>query len=479
LDGSKTEMNELFVEYYRCPEEFASFASSEISSDRTGYFRFGGDITCYGRYSRAASKPAPLHRLADALAETTVRNGTVDLPFNPREVACNLQNELYVQNWRSGPFSVLSDLYYFVRPVLSVTIRKQLQKFHLRKWTRILFPQWPIDCSVDNLHEQLLLLSLKASQAERIPFIWFWPEGASACAVMTHDVETREGSDFCPALIDIDDSFGIKASFQIIPEDRYLVRSDLLQLIRSRGFEIAVHDLNHDGHLFKNREQFLARAQQINSYGREYGSEGFRAAVLYRKQVWFDALKFSYDMSVPNVAHLDPQRGGCCTVMPYFIGDLVEIPVTAVQDYTLFNILNDYTIDIWKQQTDIILQKHGCMNFIVHPDYVTQPREQTVYKQLLSHLCHLRADRNVWITTPGAVNRWWRQRAAMKLIRSGQGWKLEGSGSERARIAYATQKDGRLIVSFEDSSESIHFETDTETVDAASLKPAAAIHGGD
>ena len=26
------------------------------------------------------------------------------------------------------------------------------------------------------------------------------------------------------------------------------------------------------------------------------------------------ALKFSFDMSVPNVATYDPQRGGCCTV---------------------------------------------------------------------------------------------------------------------------------------------------------------------
>ncbi len=59
-------------------------------------------------------------------------------------------------------------------------------------------------------------------------------------------------------------------------------------------------------------------------------------------------------MSVPNVAHLDPQRGGCCTVMPYFIGDILEIPVTTIQDYTLFNILNDFSTRIWKEQTAII-----------------------------------------------------------------------------------------------------------------------------
>ena len=72
--------------------------------------------------------------------------------------------------------------------------------------------------------------------------------------------------------------------------------------------------------------------------------------MLYRKQSWFDALDFAYDMSVPNVAHLDPQRGGCCTVMPYFIGDMLELPVTMTQDYMMFHILKDYSIGLWKQQ---------------------------------------------------------------------------------------------------------------------------------
>ena len=109
---------------------------------------------------------------------------------------------------------------------------------------------------------------------------------------------------------------------------------NFLSSIRGRGFEVVVHDLNHDGHLYKTRKQFLERAAKINAYGREYRAKGFRAGVLYRKQLWYDALDFEYDMSVPNVAHLDPQRGGCCTVMPYFLGNLLELPVTTTQDYT-------------------------------------------------------------------------------------------------------------------------------------------------
>ncbi len=392
-----------------------------------------------------------MESLQDALPETVIEDGTVYLSFNPAQVIANLGSEAYIDDWRSGPMSALSNFYYWLRPAMPVNMRRHLQKLYLRSWNRLRFPEWPVDCSIDNLMHRLMLLSLRASGEDRIPFIWFWPDARSSCAIMTHDVETQEGFEDCVTLMDIDDSFDIKASFQIIPEERYNVGQGLLAEIRRRGFEICVHDLNHDGHLYKDREQFLQRAVRINAYGKEFGAEGFRAAVLYRKQLWYDALKFSYDMSVPNVAHLDPQRGGCCTVMPYFLGDILEIPVTTVQDYSLYNILHDYSIVLWKQQTEIIMKKHGCMSFIVHPDYVMQPRELGIYKELLTHLDSLRRERGVWITTPGEVNRWWRQRAAMKLVESDQGWRIEGEGGERACIAYASEENGHLVFSLENS----------------------------
>src|ERR1700733_8052042 len=222
--------------------------------------------------------------------------------------------------------------------------------------------------------------------------------------------------------------------------------------IRSRGFEVVVHDLNHDGHLYKTRKQFLERAAKINQYGKEYEAKGFRAGVLYRKQLWYDALDFEYDMSVPNVAHLDPQRGGCCTVMPYFLCNLLELPVTATQDYTLFNILNDYSTSLWEQQIDIIMEKHGLISFVVHPDYIMGSRECSTYKALLDHLVRLREEKHVWITTPGDVNHWWRQRAEMRLIEGCDGWEIEGPGRERARIAHARENRGQLFVSFQEAS---------------------------
>jgi len=76
--------------------------------------------------------------------------------------------------------------------------------------------------------EQALLLLLRAQDAKEIPFIWFWPDWASSAAVMTHDVETTAGPGFCPSLMDINESFGIPASFQVIPEERYEVTGEFL-----------------------------------------------------------------------------------------------------------------------------------------------------------------------------------------------------------------------------------------------------------
>ena len=152
---------------------------------------------------------------------------------------------------------------------------------------------------------------------------------------------------------------------------------------------------------------------------------------------WYDALAIAYDMSVPNVGHLEVQRGGCCTVMPYFIGRIVELPVTTSQDYSLFRILKDFSNDLWKDQIESIMSRHGLLSFIIHPDYQDAERTRHAYRMLLDRLSGLREAGMCWITLPGDVERWWRQRSRLTLVQEGGQWRIEGPGKERARIAYA------------------------------------------
>jgi hypothetical protein len=436
------------VDYYRCPEWFADFSQLGPLSEESGFFRFGDDI-CYGRCVGGTPAPTPTGDLYDCASKIELRDGLAHLPFDQLQLLDNLRLERYASGYAdSSNLALFNALvrraYYLIRPALHVSVRKHIQKLHFRTWNDVGFPHWPVDCTVDRIMEKLLRLALQANRAEAVPFIWFWPEGMPSAAIMTHDVETRSGRDFCDTLMDIDESFGLASSFQVVPETRYSVPADFLTNIHSRGFEVNVHDLNHDGHLFQNEPEFLRRAAKINQYLKEYGAQGFRAAIMYRNQDWYDALEASYDMSVPNAAHLDPQRGGCCTVMPYFIGKLLELPVTATQDYGLFNILGRYSTDLWNRQIELVMEKHGLISFIVHPDYVIEERARATYTDLLQHLSDLRSDKKVWFALPRDVNHWWRQRSQMQLIRTGRGWTIEGPGKERACVAYAHADGDRL-----------------------------------
>ena len=435
----------MLAEFYRCPARLDRFIASGECLRGPGYFRFGKDATCYGGLLEGDPAAEPDDDLYDALEAVDFYNALIRLPFHPQEILDNLRFERYVPAGGSGLLEKLTrGIYYNLRPFFPVAMRKHLQRIRLRDWRSLSFPTWPVDSTVENVYRRLLALSLQAAGDAETPFIWFWPDGWQGCAIMTHDVETESGKIACSQLMDMDDAFDMKSSFQIVPEKRYSVSETSLNTIRRRGFEVNIHDLNHDGSLFAERAEFLRRAARINRYANEYGARGFRSAALYRNPDWYDALNFSYDMSVPNVAHLDHQRGGCCTVMPYFIGSILELPVTTTQDYMLFHILGDYSIQLWNAQIERILQNHGLVSFIVHPDYLVSQKALATYRALLEHLSELRSRRKLWIALPGEVNTWWRQRSRLTLTGSAGNWHIEGEAKERARLAFASL-DGDAI----------------------------------
>ena len=457
MAGSVRRLSQAVNDFYRCPEASLEFAlNGDLSCDR-GYFRFGEKITCYGRSCSEFRRAQAGSGLHDTLNDVVTDHGHVTLPFDPTEIIENLRWERYAdgEKFWNGSDRQFKKLYYKLRPLMSRSIRSQIQKFRARDWRELSFPRWPVDTTVEDLCERLLLLSMEAQGVDRVPFVWFWPAGARGCVFMTHDVETEVGMKFCGELMDLDDSCGIRAWFTIVPEDRYEVSRTSLDCIRNRGFDFGIQDLNHDGRLFDNREQFLHRAAIINRYAAEYRASGFRAAVLYRRPEWYDQLNFSFDMSIPNVAHLDPQRGGCCTVMPYFIGDMLELPVTTVQDYTLFHILNERSIDLWKAQMEQILSKNGMATFIVHPDYVKDSDARSVYVNLLEYLQNIREEGQIWFTQPDDVDSWWRARNNMSVERIGNSWRIVGEGAEHATLAYAVNRDGELVYEVPSADQSL------------------------
>jgi len=449
-----------FLDYYHCPESLVTFTLAGNPSSGSGYFRFGRDVICYGHCTGDPPAEHVTDELYDAIRDVERSEDTLRLTFNPSEIIQNLRYERYASSGDQKDAGLLGrrlphHAYYALRPLLPIWMRRYAQRIRLKNWKGIPFPKWPVDATVELILERLMALLLGAERADRIPFIWFWPNGAPSCAIMTHDVESEAGRDACYSLMDLDDAYGVKSSFQIIPEGRYRVSRPFLEEIRSRGFEINIHDLNHDGHLFDDQKQFLLRAGRINAYGKDWKAQGFRSGVLYRNLDSFGALDFSYDMSVPSVGHLEAQRGGCCSVMPFFLGRILELPVTTTQDYSLFHILNQYSTALWKHQTARIMERHGLASFIAHPDYVAEARARDTYQSLLGHLANLRDERKVWIALPGEVNQWWRARSQMKLTARANTWAIEGPQSDRARVAYAALEGDHLVYEVEPQSDNL------------------------
>src|SRR5580704_5169206 len=222
-----------FTEHFRCFDAAPSVQSSQVEAGREGYFRFGDDVVCFGKTSFISTQRQPSNGLSDALPSAQISDHAVQLPFNLDQVTTNLRNEYYARLVREHdtklpPNPIVRDVYYLARPFMSVGFRRVLQRIQLKGKTSTPFPRWPVDRTVDRLFERVMTLAIQANLNKPVPFIWFWPDGAPSAVILTHDVETDIGRDFCSTLMDIDDSFGFKSSFQVIPEKRYEVTEKFL-----------------------------------------------------------------------------------------------------------------------------------------------------------------------------------------------------------------------------------------------------------
>jgi hypothetical protein len=437
-------MSQPLVDYFRCREDLLVDAAVGGAPSASGYFRFG-DAVCYGRQAVVPASPHAHGPLGDVRPHASPAADRLVLPFDLSEVVANLLLERYRQPRppllrRLSRRPAARSAYYFLRPALPLRIRKHLQRLYLRGWQQIAFPRWPVDVTVETLLKSVLALAMEERGLDGLPFVWFWPQGARGCVMVTHDVEAPVGASRVRELMEVDAGFGIPSSFNVVPESRH--SREVVERCRHRGFEVNIHDFNHDGRLFRNRELFERRAVAIRRYASEFGCRGFRAAVMYRRQDWLPSLDILFDMSVPNVAHLEPQQGGCCTVMPHFVGEVLELPLTTAEDYTLFHVLRDYSTALWKEQIRLILANRGLVSVNVHPDYLAGKREWAVYTSLLEDLVRLRETHGLWMAPPSSIDRWWRARRAMSVSSDGQ--RVTGPASEMASVGWAAPDAAHL-----------------------------------
>ena len=250
-------------------------------------------------------------------------------------------------------------LYYFLKPAiprrLQLFLRYKLILKKLNSYSNI----WPIDI-----------------KANKLPEDWSgWPQDKKFALILTHDVDTDRGQRKCRALMDLEKQLDFCSSFNFVPE-RYKVDPTLQTQLVENGFEVGVHGLNHDGKLYKSRKIFQERAGKINGYLKAWNAVGFRSPAMHHNLEWIHDFDIEYDASTFDTDPFEPQPDGVCTIFPFWVSKdgtqdgYVELPYTLSQDFTLFVLMKEKKIDIWKQKLDWIAEHGGMAMLNTHPDYM-------------------------------------------------------------------------------------------------------------
>ena len=141
------------------------------AAEETGFFQFGANNICYGRSRSGVALNVAGSGQFDALKDLRRDGKTIQLPFDFTEVIENLRQERYRQNMvpKIESFALskpVRKLYYLIRQCMPVSVRRQLQRAYFRDWEELPFPAWPVDFTVDTLHEELLRKLMEASGRE-------------------------------------------------------------------------------------------------------------------------------------------------------------------------------------------------------------------------------------------------------------------------------------------------------------------------
>ncbi len=226
-----------------------------------------------------------------------------------------------------------------------------------------------------------------------------WPHGKRFALVLTHDVERTKGMHRCRALMELEKQLGLRSSFNFVPEGDYTVPNELCDTLTANGFEVGVHDLRHDGRLYYSRQEFVANAQRINHYLKEWKAVGFRSGFMHHNLEWLLDLDVRYDASTFDTDPFEPQPEGSNTIFPFWVSGrngrpgYLELPYTLCQDSTLFLVFRETTTDIWKQKLDWVAERGGMVLINSHPDYMCFEGKKSVdeypinyYQEFLAHV---------------------------------------------------------------------------------------------
>jgi hypothetical protein len=355
--------------------------------------------------------------------------GTV-LPFDPDAAMLAVRSERYLPPRSTAVRAAARRGYYAVRPLLPRSAQIAARRAFTGLQSRAAFPAWPAEPALHRLSELVLGFAADAAGAP-LPRIAPWPRGKDWALVLTHDVETARGRDGIGRVRAAESRAGARSSWNLVPQ-RYDVPDELVAQLRSDGCEIGVHGLKHDGRDLGSERLLRRRLPEMRAWAQRWEAVGFRAPATQRRWEWMPQLGFDYDSSYPDTDPYEPIAGGCCSWLPFFNDDLVELPITLPQDHTVFVIL-DAGEELWHDKAELLRREGAMALMITHPDYLFDDELLAAYRRFVDRFA---ADSGVWNALPSEVSAWWRRRRATTLQRSGGAWRPVGPAADEVAIDF-------------------------------------------
>ena len=296
----------------------------------------------------------------------------------------------------------ISRSYYFLKPLIPWRVRLALRRWRAHRRRRAFADLWPID-----------------PKSGTPPPGWpGWPEGKRFALVLTHDVEGGKGLARVEHLMNLELQYGFRSCFNLVPEGEYQVPDRVRVLLERAGFEVGVHGLDHVGRLYNSKAKFAADAYRINDYARKWNASGFRSPHMQHRLGWLHRLEVEYDASTFDTDPFEPEPDGMGTILPFWVpgtngGGYVELPYTLVQDFNLFKVLREESIEIWKRKLDWIADRGGMALINTHPDYMCfggkQQRDEypaSHYEEFLRYVRE-KFEGSYWAAQPKEVARYY------------------------------------------------------------------------
>lgn len=364
----------------------------------------------------------------------------IHLTLAELDIPCSCQLELLAWSLGEGSYgnqkwrlSFPKQVYYQLKPWIPQSVSRSLRQLQqgAKKQSGQEDPFWPIDDRFVRYLWQVLYHLMQLIGKSELDLIGFWPQHKGAAFVLTHDIETEEGQKYVEKIVEMESKLGFKSAFFFVM-NKYPLDYGLIATLCERGFEVGIHGYNHDGKLFCFSKCPRERIEKINAFAKRIKAHSFRAPLTLRHPERMQLLDVDYDLSFFDTDPYEPMPGGTMSIFPYHMGKLVELPYTLAQDYTLFELLNLTSPEIWKKKVDFLRQSHGMILLDTHPDYLMLRENLKHYQEFLNIMATF--ENQLFHALPVEVGSWWKKRTLHV-----NGSVLEGATITRAKVDNGTK----------------------------------------